>query len=276
MAVRLGGDRRGCGRGSPNIRCNRARGARRRGASSCGRVTRRDERRRCSRCRASPPRAKPAPYSKPEHRRQRQQRLAEVGLQLVEHRFAESRRNARSRPVRKRRRWSRGPCARRRSARSSRPRPSGTGHRTGVASTCSSVTAVGSGIAAFTSPTCVTYPRTRMPSRARSFFATAPAATRQSDSRALDAAAAAVVAEAILGVEREVGVAGAVLVLDVAVVAAALVGVAERGCRSACRRSSPRRSPDQISGASASSRWVVSLLCPGRRRARSGSRSSTD
>src|SRR5207253_2646817 len=41
------------------------------------------------------------------------------------------------------------------------------------------------------------------------------------------AAAAAVVAEAVLGVEGVVGVAGAVLVLDVAVVAAALIAVAE-------------------------------------------------
>ena len=57
-----------------------------------------------------------------------------------------ARRDARPRPARTRRRSSRGPCAPRRSARSSRPRPSGTGQRTGVASTCSSVTAVGSGI----------------------------------------------------------------------------------------------------------------------------------
>ena len=40
-------------------------------------------------------------------------------------------------------------------------------------------------------------------------------------------AAAAIVAEAVLGVEGEVGVAGAILVLDVAVIAAALIGVAK-------------------------------------------------
>ena len=38
----------------------------------------------------------------------------------------------------------------------------------------------------------------------------------------------------------------------------------------------PSNTPDQISGMSVSSRWVVSLLWPGRRRARSGNKSSTD
>ena len=61
------------------------------------------------------------------------------------------------------------------------------------------------------------------------------------------AAAAAIVAEAVLGVEGEVGVAGAVLVLDVAVVGAALIGVAEEMPMDV-PSVLPSKTPDQISG----------------------------
>ena len=66
-----------------------------------------------------------------------------------------------------------------------------------------------------------------MPCVASSFLAMAAGGDPADGFAGAGTAAAAVVAEAVLGVEREVGMAGAVLVLDVAVIAAALVAVAE-------------------------------------------------
>src|SRR5580698_1810349 len=61
------------------------------------------------------------------------------------------------------------------------------GWPSGSFSTCSSVTAAGSGTSATTSPTCLTYPTTSPPKAARiSFLATTPAATRTVVSRALE------------------------------------------------------------------------------------------
>ena len=90
------------------------------------------------------------------HRRQRQQRLGQVGLELVEDRLAQARRHADRHQFADaadrilvlahfldQRDHLRGGFA-------------GSGQRTGVASTCSSVTAVGSGMSATTSPTCLT------------------------------------------------------------------------------------------------------------------------
>ena len=68
-----------------------------------------------------------------------------------------------------------------------------------------------------------------MPCWASSFLAMAPAATRQTRLAGAGPAAAAVVATAVLGVEREIGVARAILVLDVAVIA----GCAGRCCERA-------------------------------------------
>ena len=65
------------------------------------------------------------------------------------------------------------------------------------------------------------------PCRASSFLATAPGRHAADGLAGAGPAAAAVVAPAVLGVEREIGVSGTILILDIAVIAAVLVAVAE-------------------------------------------------
>ena len=210
----------------------------------------RDERRRCS----ALPRSGGARRSRrrtrtPSHRRQRQQRLGQVGLELVEDRLAQPGGTpvATSSPTPPIESWSL-----RTSSISAiiRAAAAGSGQRTtGVRLDLleRDRRRVGD-VARDVADLLDVAERRGRRCRARSFLATAPAATRQMVSRALDAAAAAVVAEAVLGVEGEVGVAGAVLVLDVAVVVAALVARCGTGCRCDVPSVLPSKTPDQISG----------------------------
>ncbi len=94
-------------------------------------------------------------------------------------------------------------------------------------------------------------------------------------SRAAGSAAAAVIAEAVLGVKGEVGMAGAVFVLDVGVILALLILIAKDDAdRGAIGLALEDAGPDF--------RHVLLVAarddapdCPGRRRRRSGSKSST-
>ena len=102
---------------------------------------------RCARCPVSSVPAKPRPDLEALHRRERQHRLGEVGLELVEHRLAQPGRHAARDRARRRRRASRRPsrAASMRSIMRSAAPPSG--QRTMFASTASRVTVAASTVA---------------------------------------------------------------------------------------------------------------------------------
>jgi hypothetical protein len=78
-------------------------------------------------------------------------------------------------------------------------------------------------------------------------------------------AAAAIVADAVFLPVGDVGMAGAELLGDVAVILRPLVGVADHQL-DRVPVETPSNTPDRISTSSASRRWVVYLFCPGFRR----------
>ena len=162
----------------------------------------------------------------PEHRGERQQRLPEVRLQLVEHRLAEARRHSDGHEF-----------AHAADRVAVLPHvvdqlfhsPRRVGYRTPHRVRFHLFERHGGGVrdvgGHITDPRYV--PQNPYPRKAEHLLGDRP--RRHSAHRLAGAAppAAAVVAEAVLRVEGVIGVAGAVLVLDVAVVGAALVGVAE-------------------------------------------------
>ena len=163
------------------------------------------------------------------HRVDAHHRRGEVGIELAVERRAEADRHARRRSLRPPRRRTSRPCASGRAAPPIAAPPPHRGSRSGCARSPPSPSASRE---ALMLPTWISAPRISTGSGSRcasTLRATAPAATRDGGLARGGSPAAAIVAHAvILGPIGEVGVAGAELVLDLAVVLAALILVLDQ------------------------------------------------